>query len=149
VILGFGYNFSKKLFSLINEMKKNGYNIDVVERSDYLANQFRNADFAITSNGRTVFELASLNVPCISIPVNSRESKHSFITKEKIGYQINSKLAQQFPIIFEKMLDYNNRKEFDRKLKKLKILNGLDRVIKIILKSHKLYNYNQLKIQNK
>ena len=47
------------------------------------------------------------------------------------------------------MLDYNNRKEFDRKLKKLKILNGLDRVIKIILKSHKLYNYNQLKIQNK
>ena len=40
------------------------------------------AQIAITSNGRTVYELAHMNVPTIVIPQHERERTHSFATKE-------------------------------------------------------------------
>jgi spore coat polysaccharide biosynthesis predicted glycosyltransferase SpsG len=40
-----------------------------------------NSQFAITSNGRTVYELAHLNVPAIVVPQHEREGTHSFATE--------------------------------------------------------------------
>ena len=35
-------------------------------------------DFAVSSAGRTVYELAAMNVPALVIPVNERELLHTF-----------------------------------------------------------------------
>ncbi len=42
-----------------------------------MAELMRNADLVVTSQGRTVHEAAALGVPCLSIAVNERESRHA------------------------------------------------------------------------
>lgn len=42
-----------------------------------MAEAMRNADLVITSQGRTVHEAAAVGVPCLSIAVNERESRHA------------------------------------------------------------------------
>ena len=39
-------------------------------------------DVAVTSNGRTVYELAHMNIPSIVIAQHDREFTHSFATEE-------------------------------------------------------------------
>ena len=73
VVLGLGYMHKKRLQILISQMLSEGFRINIVEKSDFLAKHMREADFAITSNGRTVFEITSLKVPLVAISVNNRE----------------------------------------------------------------------------
>lgn len=42
-----------------------------------MAEKMRRADLVITSQGRTVHEAAAVGVPCLSIAVNERESRHA------------------------------------------------------------------------
>ena len=72
IITGFGYKYK-------NEIKSDGkYNIyihnDVKRVSKYLAE----ADMAITSQGRTIFEIACMGVPAIVLAENTRELTHVF-----------------------------------------------------------------------
>lgn len=43
-----------------------------------MAEHMEQADLLITSNGRTLYEAGSLNVPVISIAQNHREQKHPY-----------------------------------------------------------------------
>ena len=43
----------------------------------------RDADIAITSNGRTIYELAFMGIPTISIAQNDRETLHVFARYKK------------------------------------------------------------------
>jgi len=63
--------------------------IKLVEKSDFLAKYIRYADFAIVSNGRTVFEIASMQVPILSVAVNDREKSHTFVRDENVGKHID------------------------------------------------------------
>jgi len=44
-----------------------------------MAKEMYNVDIVITSNGRTIYEVASVGTPCISISQNEREERHLFI----------------------------------------------------------------------
>lgn len=53
-------------------------NIFVVQNVNYVSEYIEKADIAITSQGRTVYEIASLGVPGIVLAQNERELTHSF-----------------------------------------------------------------------
>ena len=135
IIIGRDYKERKKLLDLISKMKKDNFLIELNENIDFLSKIFHESDFAITSNGRTVFELGSLHVPMIVIPVNEREKRHTFVQKSNVGYMIqlhNESETHDFLKVFNKMLQYNIRKKFQNNLKRVNLLYGVDRVVQKI-----------------
>ena len=135
IIIGQDYKERKKLLDLISKMKKDNFLIELNENIDFLSKIFHESDFAITSNGRTVFELGSLHVPMIVIPVNEREKRHTFVQKSNVGYMIqlhNISETHDFLKVFNKMLQYNIRKKFQNNLKRINLLYGVDRVVQKI-----------------
>ena len=91
-ILGLGYSHKKEIKKIAKKMNSDGYKINIIEKTDNISKYVKDCDFAITSNGRTVFELAAMEIPMISIAVNQREKQHSFVRYSKSGYHINSPL---------------------------------------------------------
>ncbi|QLH10225.1 cytidylyltransferase domain-containing protein [Nitrosarchaeum sp. AC2] len=79
VILGLGYSRKNDIQLMGNYMRKHGFSIEIIEKSNLMAKYISESDIVITSNGRTVFEIASLNVPMIIISTNKREEKHPFL----------------------------------------------------------------------
>lgn len=135
IVIGQNYKNRKKLLDLISIMRKNEFHIILNENVDFLSKIFHESDFAITSNGRTVFELGSLHIPMIVIPVNKREETHNFIQKYNTGYIIklsNKSKNEEFLNAFKKIMVYNNRKKFQNKLKQLDLLYGVERVVQKI-----------------
>ena len=135
IIIGQDYKERKKLLDIISKMKKDNFLIELNENIDFLSKIFHESDFAITSNGRTVFELGSLHVPMIVIPVNEREKRHTFVQKSNVGYMIqlhNESETHDFLKVFNKMLQYNIRKKFQNNLKQVNLLYGVDRVVQKI-----------------
>ena len=143
VIIGHGYKERKKLIKLIVQMKKEHFNIELKENMEFLSKIFHESDFAITSNGRTVFELGSLHIPMIVIPVNQREKTHTFVQKYDVGYTIqleNESKTHNFLNAFNNMLEYDNRKKFQNNLKQINLHYGVDRVVQKINASYEIRN---------
>jgi CMP-N-acetylneuraminic acid synthetase len=64
-------------------MEYNKYsNIDVLYDVSNMPELMSSCDVAVTSRGRTGYELAMLGIPSISMSQNSREEKHSFVSNE-------------------------------------------------------------------
>ena len=80
----------------------------------------QNIDLAITSNGRTVYELAAMNIPTISISQNDRETMHLFSRYSKgvsyLGISCN---------VDEDFLSYRIRELIENKEKRYKMYKSL------------------------
>lgn len=133
-ILGLGFLYRKKIKNLSNQMNKDGFKIKIIEKPDSISKYIQNSDFVITSNGRTVFEIAAMQIPMIAIAVNERERNHSFVRYSKGGIHldVNSNLEQKLPMSIKKILNFKNRKKFSKNLEKNDLLNGTKRVTKLI-----------------
>ncbi len=71
-LVGFAYGHKDKI---VTDEENNIYvHIDAKRVSSYMSK----ADLAITSQGRTVFELASMGVPSVVLAQNEREAEHVF-----------------------------------------------------------------------
>ena len=96
------------------------------------------ADLIITSNGRTLYEAAGLNVPAISIAQNHREQKHpyahvsagvsflgqaDYVTEENILSAVKDYIS-----------DGKKREKMHTALESHDIANGIERIKKIIFK---------------
>jgi CMP-N-acetylneuraminic acid synthetase/spore coat polysaccharide biosynthesis predicted glycosyltransferase SpsG len=57
-------------------------NIEVLHDVPNMAEIMSQSDIAITSRGRTCYELAMLGVPTIAMSQNKREEKHGFVSEE-------------------------------------------------------------------
>lgn len=80
IILGLGYQYEKELESYISSTDYN--DLELVKATSKISDYMAKADLAITSGGRTVFELAAMKVPTIVICQNKRELTHKFATSE-------------------------------------------------------------------
>jgi spore coat polysaccharide biosynthesis predicted glycosyltransferase SpsG len=137
VILGLGYSKRNEIKKMSNEMNQIGFNVKIIEKSDNLSEYFKQCDFAITSNGRTVFEIAAMKIPMIAIAVNNRERLHSFVRYSKCGFHIDMHSKQDYSIVMKKishMMNYEYREKFVKNLHEIELLNGIDRVKKLIYK---------------
>ncbi|MGB9594240.1 MAG: hypothetical protein ACPL7R_08900, partial [Anaerolineae bacterium] len=79
VIVGPGYAHDAELAQALAALPRAVAEKVQVQRSvRNMAKVMRQADVAVTSNGRTVYELAAMGVPTISISQNDRETLHLF-----------------------------------------------------------------------
>jgi len=76
VVAGIGYRHKESLERFIR--KTGGVEIECSFATGVISKYMENADFAVCSNGRTVYELGHMNVPAIVIAQNDREKTHVF-----------------------------------------------------------------------
>ena len=89
VVLGPGFDHSDELD---RTLAGHPYaDISVASPTQRITDFMRMADLAITSGGRTVFELAALCIPMMVVCQNDRETLHSFAASENgirnLGHQ--------------------------------------------------------------
>jgi len=89
IVLGPGFQNRDSLERYLTKTK--GLKVDVHYQTKRISDLMKSADVAITSGGRTVLELATLEVPTIVICQNQRETTHTFASKQNgvlnLGYR--------------------------------------------------------------
>jgi spore coat polysaccharide biosynthesis predicted glycosyltransferase SpsG len=79
------------------------------------------ADIGITANGRTLFEFAHFNIPCISLAQNDREKIHTFAKKENgvvfLGEKKDFSNTDLLNNINKLIIDNNYRKKLSENMK--------------------------------
>lgn len=130
-LLGFAYPYADKIVS--DEANNIYVHKDVKRVSAYMSQM----DLAITSQGRTVYELASMGVPSIVMAQNSREAEHVFAGIQN-GF-INLGLGSQTDALtiistVQWLLATPNVRKEMRKLQLQKDFSkGHERVLKLIM----------------
>lgn len=128
VILGLGAkNLNNKFLSK---------NIKVIRDTKKMSHFIGKADVAFSSAGRTIYELASLEVPSIILCQNERELKHGFADEDfgfrnlGLGVEVSSKeiLSELKKLIIDSEL----RQTMKNKMKSQNIPNGRHKVSAIL-----------------
>lgn len=133
-ILGMGYNKFETLQSMVEELE---LNVDIVRDVKLITEYMKKADIAISSQGRTMLELASMAVPTILLAQNSREQHHEF-GYLKNGF-INLGLGTEATdlTIRESLIWLINspqiRSQMKEQMLKSNLKDGINRVLNIIL----------------
>lgn len=110
-------------------------NFDVLHNIDNMPEVMSRCDVAVTSRGRTCFELAVLGIPTISIAQNRREEKHSFVCEEN-GFRYLGCDPEE-NVIASELLRYINMSKGEREGIQQKMLSqnlrrGRENVVSLI-----------------
>ena len=136
VVLGLGYRQKEELNNYVSTLKKEGFRIDVKTNVKMMAREIYDADIVVTSNGRTIYEVASIGTPCISISQNEREARHLFVHNSKcikyLGMAYNVTEGDIASAIKELVEKYEVRKRMNEQLSKFDLKKGTDRVLRMI-----------------
>lgn len=131
IITGYGYRFK-------NEIKDDAeHNIFIHNDVKRVTTLMQEADLAITSQGRTIYELAAMGVPSVVLAQNTREMEHAFASVQN-GY-INLGLgSEQNAETIQSTVEWlirtpNVRREMHETLRKNDFTKGQKRVISLIL----------------
>ena len=138
VLIGYAFAKQTRIKKYILNLQRSGFKISYSDKSDFIANHMKDADFALCSNGRTVFELTKMRTPMIVVPVNKNENTHNFIKKYNLGFQLDYKNNTNEGLIknyINKMLDFPTRKKFFNRMKEFNMQNGATDVTQKILTS--------------
>ncbi|AYA39641.1 hypothetical protein D3790_03420 [Xenorhabdus nematophila] len=133
IITGPAYSFKEGLIDFLKKIKHR--NIEWIHNlKSNISKYMLDSDIAIVSNGRTVYELAALGIPSISISSNEREDLHNF--PEEAGF-LKLGLHSNIPDdLFIKslinILDYKTRLAIHKKTNEIDLKNGKKR-IKILI----------------
>jgi len=122
VILGSGFSNTLSIKKLANKMIKTGFIIKLEENSSIMAKHILDSDFVFSSNGRTVFEIASLKTPFITISANPREEKHVFSRLSGGGIHLglySQVTDEKIKNAIKQMLNPSVRRKFINNLKKV------------------------------
>jgi CMP-N-acetylneuraminic acid synthetase/spore coat polysaccharide biosynthesis predicted glycosyltransferase SpsG len=133
-ILGMGYKNAEELISEANKLNSN---IDIVKDVKLMSEYMGKADIAISSQGRTMLELASMAVPTILLAQNGREQHHEFgyLKNGFINLGLGSEVEDQ-TIRATLLWLFNSpqiRKQMKDQMMKADLKKGIKRVVKIIL----------------
>lgn len=130
VVLGKSKNNVDELFKY-NEYK----NVSVLHDINNMPEIMSKSDLAITSRGRTGYELAILGIPSIAMAQNKREEKHGFVCEENgfayIGLNPTDEIIEGILKMYLK-LSKESRKKLQRKLLNHHLTDGRNRIINII-----------------
>lgn len=146
VIVGPGYQRLPSLKELVVSMSS--VDIEVYQKVENMPILMRMADVAITSNGRTVYELTSMGIPTISIAQNDRETLHLFARYSKgvkyLGLACN---VTEQDILNSVVGICNNRTREQMYKKQLEfahiIRNGISRVVDEIIFEYRRWENGQ------
>lgn len=133
------YNFTiilgKSKRNVEKLMKYNGDNISILYDIKNMPEIMSKTDIAITSRGRTGYELSLLGIPSIAMAQNEREEKHGFVSNENgfsyIGLNPSDEIIEGTLRMYL-ALSQESRKELQRKLLNHDLRNGRKRVMGLI-----------------
>lgn len=128
VITGLGYSNLETLSCFSKIVIINNVN----NISDYMYD----ADVVFTSAGRTIYEVASLNIPAIVMAQNDREMTHKFADQKYgflnlgLGENLSSKeIKSAFVRLIE---DFNERQQMSNLMSQNDLLSGKKRVVDLV-----------------
>lgn len=134
IVTGPGYMYSSDLRKIIKHLDTDLiHHISATKRiSDFMAR----ADIAITSGGRTVFELAAMEVPTLVICQNQRETTHSFASSENgianLGFHKTIEDEGILNIFKRLVMDQELRQTMREHMRRMDLTQGKKRVIQKI-----------------
>lgn len=135
-ILGLGFDREKEFYELTDKSSKN---IKIIKDVKMISSYMNKADIAISSQGRTMYELAVMNVPTIVLAQNDRETMHAFGDLKNgfinlgVGYDVDEELIRE--TLMWLMHAPRIRWQMRENMKKLDLTQGIRRVKNIILGS--------------
>jgi CMP-N-acetylneuraminic acid synthetase/spore coat polysaccharide biosynthesis predicted glycosyltransferase SpsG len=132
-ILGLGYSRRKQVEAYARTSR---HPVRIVVNTKIVSCYMEKADLAVSSAGRTVFELASLGVPTIVIAQNKRECSHVFAKESlgviNIGSAKNTKMLE-FQVNISQLLGSRVlRFKMHQALLATDVRHGIDSVLKVI-----------------
>ncbi len=134
-ILGGAYDNTSNLIASLPS-----HNIRVLTDVKRVSDVLSNSDLAFTSQGRTVYELASMGVPAIVMAQNERETLHTFACMENgflnlgLGKNISDETITK---VFKFLTDTPQiRQEMRSLMLSHDLKNGIQQVIRIILQEN-------------
>jgi len=135
IVCGGGYLYKKELERYL---KKSDYkNIELSYAVEVISQIMEKTQIAFSSNGRTVYELAHMNIPSIVISHHKREATHSFATLEKgfinLGVYDKQNIENQIIDNFKKLLDNDYRELLFMNIKKYDFKENKKKVVKKIM----------------
>lgn len=133
-ILGLGYQNADDFIKATQESK---HSIKVLKNVKHISEYMGNAEIAISSQGRTMLELASISVPTILMAQNERELNHEFGYLENgfINLGLGSEVEENTIVSTLNWLINSPqiRKQMKEQMLKKDLKKGIGRVINIIL----------------
>ena len=102
IITGPGYPYKNELSSFIEQCGYDG--ISFTSAAGVVSGIMEQCDIAISSNGRTVYELCHMNIPSLIISQHEREKTHDFASEKKgfvhigrcVEGDVEGKIIQEF-----------------------------------------------------
>lgn len=131
IVLGPGYQHSDALIARLEAETDVQYSL--IKSTKRISEHMLASDIAITSAGRTVFELAALKIPMVVICQNVRETTHTFASSEhgivNLGYRNELSEGDILSAFKNVVEDYSLRNLMRNKMKELNFEKGKHRVI--------------------
>ena len=142
VILGPGNKNRKQISELIDSIDlPNKSKITMISDVPRISDWMLRADIAITSNGRTVFEIAACGTPMITISQNEREALHTFSQRCKgaidLGYSLEFPKTSFIETIQKLVREESLREQMKHELSGYNLTSGTERVISEITRLYK------------
>ena len=136
-ILGFGYK-DKQL--IIDEVEKLNLHVSIVCDVKHMTEYMQKADLAISSQGRSMYELAIMQVPTILLAQHEREALHTF-GELKNGF-INLGMGNSINVsTIESTIEWlitcpHIRQQMKQQMQNLNLKQGINRVMDLIFKEN-------------
>ena len=137
VILGLGYSDK----SGIKEEFAKYTNIEIFENVKNISKYMYNADLIFTSAGRTMYEIASVGVPCVCLCQNERELTHTFGNAENgflnLGLGKNLKEENIIDTLETLLNDNDLRREMNKRMLAIDLKHGFENIMTIVKNKYK------------
>lgn len=135
IVTGIGYENEEQLRLLVSSFRY-PERYKVITSTTRISDYMLAADLAITSAGRTVFELASLNVPMIVISQNEREETHTYAKNQSGIIHLGKRQNLEPMTLFNTLVNLAEHPEklmsMSKSLSNLELKNGKRRVVSLI-----------------
>ena len=132
IVCGGAYKFKVALEEFLSKCSYK--NIELTFASGIISKVMEKSQLAISANGRTVYELADMNIPSLIISHHEREATHSFATLDKgfinlgvIDENISFKIKEKFEKLVE---DRDYRELLFMNIKKYSFRKNKQKVVK-------------------
>jgi spore coat polysaccharide biosynthesis predicted glycosyltransferase SpsG len=137
VIAGRGFEPFSDLEERCAVLRSEGMNLTLLRDVRLMSELMRNADLALSSSGRTLYELAALSVPTVALAQNALELKHTFAAPEN-GFIFLGLGSEARPEAIEAAVDSlvqssALRQSLRRSMQSHDLISGLERVTRAML----------------